>query len=174
MTALPWITNFLTSSGVPFEERHHPQVFSAAQVAEKEKLSPDEVAKVVIVLIQHKPIGLVLPASRKVALRTIEEIAQTHDVRLATEDEIRGLFPDCEVGTLPPLNHWNGIELWVDRGMETKSGEMLIQAGTHQDAIRLRYEDWFRLVKPRLERFAILVRFEEKEAGKSEGWAKAG
>jgi hypothetical protein len=32
-------------------------------------------------------------------------------------------------------------------------GDILFQAGTHCDAVRMRFEDWFRVVNPRVERF---------------------
>lgn len=177
MSVTQWVKDSLRSSKVNFEERHHPEVFTAFQVAEKEKMSPDEVAKVVAIFVNDRAVGLVLPASRKVDLSAIENIANTKQVRLATEAEMQNLFPDCDVGTIPPLNHWTGIEFWMDSAMETASGEILIQAGTHQDAVRMRYEDWFKLVRPRVEHFAIHKRTMTLGAGdidEEEAFSKGG
>jgi len=176
--AIPkWIENFLNQADVPYEKRRHPDVFSAGEVAEREHFDPREVAKVVLAFVDKSPICLVLPADRKVELRAIEEIAGTRKVRLATEGEIERLFSDCEVGAIPPFHHWKGVEFWVDHTMETPEGEILFQTGNHHDAIRMRYRDWFKLVRPRVEQFAVHRRplagdiDEDEEISKGGRWA---
>ena len=41
----------------------------------------------------------------------------------------------------------------MDASMQVE-GEMLFQAGTHQDVIRLKFQDWLRLVSPRVASFS--------------------
>jgi len=148
-----WVKRTLENQGVPFEERHHPKAYTAQQVAQREHFSGHHVAKVVVALADGRPVELVLPASRQVSLERLREVLGARHVRLANEDEIQATFPDCEVGALPPLPHEPGVEMILDRAMES-DGDMLFQAGTHRDAVRVRFADWFRAVGPRVESFS--------------------
>jgi Ala-tRNA(Pro) deacylase len=62
-------------------------------------------------------------------------------------------FPDCEVGAVPPLRHWKDVGVLMDRSLSGE-GDILFQAGTHTDAIRLRFRDWYELVKPQVAAFS--------------------
>jgi Ala-tRNA(Pro) deacylase len=76
----------------------------------------------------------------------------THRVRLATEEELAQLFPDCEVGAMPPLGTLYGLPVYVDRSL-IRDEEILFEAGTHSEAIRMRYWDFAALVFPTVAEF---------------------
>jgi Ala-tRNA(Pro) deacylase len=153
MTAPNWIKTTLQERGVPYEELAHADVYTAQEVAQREHVSGHRVAKVVIVQADGRPVELVLPASRRVVLKRVQEALHAREVRLATEEEMEQWFTECEPGAIPPLRHWQGVEVLMDPSMRV-SGDVLLQAGTHHDAVRLRFEDWFKLVKPRVEAFS--------------------
>jgi Ala-tRNA(Pro) deacylase len=73
-------------------------------------------------------------------------------VRLATEDELKGLFPDCEVGAMPPFGILYGLPVYVDRSL-TEDEQIIFEAGTHSEAIRMRYWDFAALVFPVVTEF---------------------
>ncbi len=150
MAIATWVRDELNQHGILFEERHHPEAYTAQQVAQQEHVSGHRVAKVVGVMADGKPHELVLPASRHVRLDWVAELLRANDVRLATEDELRECFAGCEVGAIPALRHWPGVELLMDAYLET-AGDIFILGGTHRDAIRMRFDDWFKLVQPRVE-----------------------
>jgi Ala-tRNA(Pro) deacylase len=152
MATLTWITDELRQRGIPFAELHHPDAYTAQGVAQHEHISGHLVAKVVVVIADGQPIELVVPASRRVSLERLREILGTRDVRLAREDEIEAQFPDCELGAMPAWRHWAGVEVLMDQMLETE-GEIVLQAGTHRDAVRMKFSDWFSAVQPRVERF---------------------
>ena len=152
MSAVAWVCEELRQNGVPFQEVHHPPAFTAQRVAQREHVSGHHVAKVVVVVADGKPVELIVPASRRVVLEWVRSALGAREVRLATEDELAAHFSDCEVGAMPALRHYPGVEVWMDTAMQV-GGDVLFQAGTHQDAIRMRCQDWVRLVNPRLARF---------------------
>jgi Ala-tRNA(Pro) deacylase len=154
MSTATWIKNELEQQGVSFEERHHPQVYTAQAVAQCEHVSGHRMAKVVVVMADGRPVELILPASRRVVLDWVREILGAREVRLATEHEMEQHFTDCEPGAIPALRHWAGVEVLMDRSLRV-DGDILFQAGTHCDAIRMRFDDWFRLVNPRVEMFSM-------------------
>ncbi|HVE14390.1 MAG TPA: YbaK/EbsC family protein [Elusimicrobiota bacterium] len=152
-TAGVWIRSLMQERGVPYQEVHHNPAFTAQEVAHKEHVRGAQVAKVVVVVADEHPIQLVLPAHRSVDLDGVRFALGVKSVRLASEDEMRALFPDCEVGAEPPLRHWKGVELWMDASLRS-SEEILFQAGTHRDGIRMRFADWFKLAQPMVAYFA--------------------
>ncbi len=155
MATATWVKDMLQEKGVAYEELHHPEAYTAQTVAQKEHVTGHRVAKVVVVMTDGRPVELILPASREVVLEHVRNILGAGHVRLATEQEMQNLFTDCEVGALPALRHWPGVELLMDNSMKVQ-GDIVLQAGTHCDAIRMKFDDWFRLVNPRVGDFSAM------------------
>ena len=150
MAIATWVRDELDQRGVRYEELHHDEAFTAQQVAQREHVSGHRVAKVVCVMADDRPVEVVLPASRRVVLDWVRELLGAERIRLATEDEMRQLFSDCEVGAIPALRHWRDVDIIMD-GFLRCPGDIIILGGTHQDALRMRFDDWFDLVQPRVE-----------------------
>jgi Ala-tRNA(Pro) deacylase len=153
MATATWIQQDLEQAGVPFEELHHNDVFTAQALAECEHISGHRVAKVVVVMADGRPIELILPASRRVNLDTLRDLLGAQEVRLASESELQQRFADCEVGALPALRHWKGVEVIMD-GTLRVDGDIVFPAGTHRDAVRTHFDEWFQMLNPRVEYFS--------------------
>jgi Ala-tRNA(Pro) deacylase len=150
MATATWIRNELEQHGIAYEELHHPDAYTAQEVAQREHVSGHRVAKVVCVMADGRPVELILPASRCVALDWVGRLLGAGEVRLATEDELQRHFTDCEPGAIPALRHWQGVEVIMDAHLKVP-GDIFLLGGTHCDAVRMRFEDWFALVNPRVE-----------------------
>jgi Ala-tRNA(Pro) deacylase len=74
------------------------------------------------------------------------------DVRLAHEDEFAARFPDCLLGAMPPFGNLYDVPVYLDEALANVP-EIVIQAGSHTDSIKIRYIDYQRLVKPHVARF---------------------
>jgi len=109
-------------------------------------------AKVVIVKLDDRFVMTVLPASWNVDLNRLRDIFPIRHLRLARESQITGQFPDCEGGAVPPFGTLYGLPVYVDRSV-TEDEEIVFQAGTHSDAIRMRYIDFSTLVFPVVAEF---------------------
>jgi Ala-tRNA(Pro) deacylase len=144
-----WIRKMLELRGIPFEELHHREAYTAQQVAQREHISGHRVAKVVVVMADGRPVEVILPASRHLDLERVRTVLHAHEIRLASEPEMAKFFTDCEVGAIPPLRHWQDVEVLMDRAL-TVEGPILFQAGTHTDAVRLNFRDWYELVNPQV------------------------
>jgi len=153
MATPTWIRKMLKRRGVLFEELHHPAAYTAQEVAQREHVSGHRVAKVVVVMVDGRPVELILPASRHVNLDRVKMVVHAQEVRLATEEEMERFFTDCEIGAIPALRHWQGVQVLMDR-MLTVEGDILFQAGTHADAVRLNFRDWYELVHPQVATFS--------------------
>jgi Ala-tRNA(Pro) deacylase len=153
MATPSWIQKMLDLRGIPYTELHHPEVYTAQQVAQREHVSGHRVAKVVVVIADSKPVELILPASRHVNLEHVRTVLHAQEVRLASEEEMARFFTECEVGAIPALRHWKDVDVLMDRSLNVE-GHIVFQAGTHADAIRLRFDDWFALVRPQTAAFS--------------------
>ncbi len=143
---------YLDHERVHYDVLPHPEAFRAAEIAHTLHTPEKEMAKVVIVKVQERFVMTVLPASSNVDLHRLRTVFATHQVRLATEDEITGLFPDCELGAMPPFGNLYGLPVYVDQSL-TEDEEIVFQAGTHSDAIRMRYWDFASLAFPVVAEF---------------------
>ena len=139
MTSTRWIKDMLEKRGVAYESLHHRVAFTAQEVAQSEHISGDSLAKVVVVMADGRPVELILPASRRVVLDRVRKLLGANAVRLASEAEMERIFTDCETGAIPPFRHWKDVAVLMDASM-SNARDLVFQAGTHEDAIRLKFQ----------------------------------
>jgi Ala-tRNA(Pro) deacylase len=123
-------------------------------VAAAEHITGEDVAKVVILDADGRPVMAVLPATCAVDMEKAKEALGVGTVTLADEDEIRDLFPDCEVGAMPPFGAEYDLNTYVDERLAEEE-EILIPAGTHEDSVLLAWEDYQRLARPQVADIAV-------------------
>lgn len=149
-----WIQSLLDRHGIRYEILTHANAYTAQQLAHGEHIKGRRVAKVVIVYGGGRALMLVLPATHRVSIGRVKELLGEEDVHLASENDMRRLFPDCEVGAEPPLPHAKPIPMWMDPSLRSPQS-IVFPAGNHREAIRIPFEAWFNLARPRVESFAI-------------------
>jgi Ala-tRNA(Pro) deacylase len=147
------LVDFLDSSKVPYTTVVHPEVYSAHEVACSTHVPEREVAKTVMIKIDGELAMAVLPASRDVDLETLEAVLDANRVRLVGESEFKRRFPDCETGAMPPFGNLYGMSVYVDESL-TRDAEIVFEAGSHHEAIRLAYDDFEKLVRPTIRKFS--------------------
>ena len=148
------IKKYLDLKNVPYEHHVHRTAYKAREVAEQELVPETMVAKTVVVKTGDDYAMVVLPASAKVNLASLKRALDVNEVRLATESEFKGLFPDSDLGAMPPFGNLYGLPVYVEESL-TRDLEIVFNAGTHQDTIRMKYQDFERLVKPQVYSFAL-------------------
>jgi Ala-tRNA(Pro) deacylase len=147
------LESYLREQRVPFQVQHHPLVYTAQEVAAVEHVPGRLVAKVVVVIADGKPVMLALPAPYRVDLDRVQALLGAREARLAREEEFLTLFPDCEVGAMPPFGNLYQIPVYVDTAL-AQDETIIFQAGTHTDTMSLKYADFARLVQPTVATFA--------------------
>lgn len=152
MPILQVLKTRLDREHVHYDILPHSQTFRATAVARTLHVSEQEMVKVVIVKVKERFITAVLPATEKIDVQRLRKLFGTHRVRLAREEEITQLFPDCELGAMPPLGTLYGLPVYVDRAL-TEDEEIVFEGGTHSEAIRMRYWDFAALVFPVVAEF---------------------
>lgn len=141
------IQTLLDARGVRYKESKHRPTFTSQGMAAQEHVSGYNVAKPVIVRGDLGYAMCVVPACARVDLERVAEVLQEFDVRLASEEEMADLFPDCELGAEPPVGALYGLKTIVDERLH-HDRYVLMQAGTHTEAIEIRRDEWEKLCKP--------------------------
>jgi Ala-tRNA(Pro) deacylase len=153
MPGLSTIYEFLREEHVPYTVVPHRPAFTAQEEAAATHVPGRNWAKVVICFIDGEPVETVVPAPSFVNLDRLLELAGGNAIRLADEQELRRLFPDCEVGAMPPFGPLYGQTVYVDAVLALEP-EIVFNAGTHQDAIAMHWNDFVKMVNPIVGRFA--------------------
>jgi Ala-tRNA(Pro) deacylase len=148
------IKEYLDLKKVPYEHHIHFPTFTAQQIAAEEHVPGMMVAKTVVLKADRRFIEAVLPASRMIDMLALKEALGVDELRLASEFEFKNLFPDSELGTMPPFGNLYGIPVYVDVAL-TQDQEILFNAGTHEDTILMNFADFVRIVEPTICSFAL-------------------
>lgn len=147
------LETFLREKNVQFEKHVHPKAYTAQELAQSEHVSGYVVAKPVIVNSNAGFVMCVLAAPKHVDLDRVAAAIDTSGVRLATESEMAGLFPDCELGAEPPVGPMFDLRTVMDTGL-TDAEFLVMQSGSHSESIKIRLDDWQRVCKPQTARIS--------------------
>jgi Ala-tRNA(Pro) deacylase len=146
------LKQFLDAQRVKYACISHSPAYTASEIAQSAHIPGRELAKVVMVALDGRMAMAVLPANRKVDLNLLREAVGADEAKLATEEEFRLRFPDCETGAMPPFGNLYGMEVFVSEQL-AEDDHIAFNAGTHTEVMRLAYADFARLVKPKVAIF---------------------
>lgn len=148
------IKEYLDEQNVKYVVVNHAPAYTAREVAASTLVPRREFAKVIVVKLDGKYAMLVLPANRHVDLDKVRKLAGASEIELATEQEFEQLFPDCEVGAMPPFGNLYDIDVYADE-MLKEDEDITFNAGSHTQVMRLAFADYARLVAPKFGDFAV-------------------
>ena len=95
----------------------------------------------------------VLPADRVLDLERLAVSLGLKQVRTASMEEIRKLFPDIEAGSSAPFGELFHLPVYLDERL-TRHKYITFHIGPNRDSIYMRVDDYVRLVRPRILRVA--------------------
>ena len=148
------LTELLDSHNIKYTIITHSVAYTAQGIAALTHIPGQELAKTVIVNIDDSLAMAVLPASCQVDLAALRAATGANTVTLAKERDFMHRFPGCETGAMPPFGNLYGMNVFVDETL-TKDQEIAFNAGSHRELMRLAYEDFARVVQPKVLRFAL-------------------
>lgn len=143
----------LEEQRVPHAVMRHPARYTAPEVAQALHVPGREVAKVVILKTDSGFAMAVLPSDRIVDLDAFASATGARYAVLASEEEFEDLFPDCEPGSMPPFGNLYGVPVFADKSLALDE-EIVFEAGNHEEAVRMAYGDFVRVVRPTSADFA--------------------
>jgi Ala-tRNA(Pro) deacylase len=156
MAILKRLEDFLKTNHADFREIVHPEAYTAQEIAAAMHIKGKELAKSVMVKTDGRFIMTVMPATAKVDFKKLKEELHEKNVRLATEDEFKALFPDCEPGAEPPFGNLYNVETVIDRTL-AEDEHIFFNAGTHYEAVEMDFKKYEELVRPRVADISVHI-----------------
>lgn len=147
------VSRLLDEGGAHYTVIPHPAAYTAQEEAEAAHVPGREWAKTVVFFADADPAIAVLPATHQIALDRLSEAAGAERLRMATESDLKDLFPECEVGAMPPFGTLWHMPTYVDRSLEL-AGRIVFHAGSHREAVSLPFDEFRRLANPVIADFA--------------------
>jgi Ala-tRNA(Pro) deacylase len=148
------VKDFLDTNRVNYASIVHPTSYTAQGTAAYAHVSGKELAKTVIVKIDSQLAMAVLPASYQLDLPRLRKLSRAKSIALAAEAEFDSRFPDCDLGAMPPFGNLYGLPVYVEESL-TYDKEIAFNAGSHSELMRMKFDDFERLVNPIVGRFAL-------------------
>jgi Ala-tRNA(Pro) deacylase len=143
------LREYLDKHKVKYIVISHSPAFTAQGVAALAHVPGKDLAKTVIVTVDGNLAMAVLPASFHVDLPLLKKEIKAKDVQLASEQDFKDRFPECETGAMPPFGNLYGMEVFTDEDL-AKDKDIVFNACSHRELIRLAWGDYEKLVQPRI------------------------
>jgi Ala-tRNA(Pro) deacylase len=156
------LKQFLDKNDVRYMLISHSRAFTAAATAAITHTPGKEIAKTVVVDVDGILALAVVPGSRHLDLQAFERQLGANRVRLVTEEEFKDVFPDCELGAMPPFGTLYGLNVYVDTKLQDDP-EIAFNAGSHRELLRMQYCDFERLEHPMVLPIATRSKHERLE-----------
>ena len=143
------LKEFLDGRNVEYITISHSPAYTAQRIAELTHIPGKELAKTVIVKLDGEFAMAVLPASHRVDLDYLKRGVKAENVEVASEAEFKDLFPDCEVGAMPPFGNLYDMDVYVAEKL-SEDKEIAFNSGSHTELVKLSYQDFENLVSPKV------------------------
>lgn len=147
------VQEFLSSRQVPFKARSHERAYDAQHLAHAIHCPGDNVAKGVVVKADGQYLLTVLQATHGIDMDKLKQVLGAQTVGLASEEELQQLFPDCEVGAIPPFGSQYGLRTLLDQPL-TRDGRIAFEGNTHTEAFEMRTTDYRAIESPQVASFS--------------------
>ncbi|HYJ94064.1 MAG TPA: YbaK/EbsC family protein, partial [Vicinamibacterales bacterium] len=157
MPLLACLAEVLKRERVPYLTLRHPPAFTAPELSAVAHIPGRRLAKVVICIADAAPVQAVLPAHYSVDLDALNRLVGSASLRLALEQEIAALYPEFEVGAMPPFGMMHGHRVFVERCFVGEP-ELVFNAGTHTDSLCMHFSDFADIVRPIVGSFGVAPR----------------
>jgi Ala-tRNA(Pro) deacylase len=147
MTVSQRLKKLLDDNGVAYKIMTHKVAYTAQEVAAAQGVTGWQVAKSVVFKCDDRFMLIVLQAPAMVDFDRLKNALGCKEARLASESEMEQIFPGVELGAESPFGNLYDLPVYVDKPL-TDHSDIVFNAGTHTETMRIGYEDYARLVKP--------------------------
>lgn len=141
-----WL-QYLEQNRIRYSHSVHRRAQTALETAAAEHIPPHDLAKTVVYAADNGFGIAVVPADELVDLPELARLLGSTYMRLADEGEMAELFPDCELGAMPPFGEPYSMPVLMDAGLAAREF-IAFAIGTHSDVVRISVADYRMLVRP--------------------------
>lgn len=149
------LKEFLDNHDVEYITISHSKAYTAQKTAASAHIPGKELAKTVIVKFDGKLAMAVLPASYSIDFDQLKMASGANKVEISSEDEFRDVFPDCELGAMPPFGNLYDMEVYVAKTL-AEDEEIVFNACSHTELVKMKYKDFDKLANPKILKFSAV------------------
>lgn len=143
------LLELLDRKQVRYEVIPHRPTVRMHEAAQATHVSGRHVAKSVVVRdISGIDFLIVLPSQMHIDRHVLQRVMGRTGVTIEDESELRRLFPDCEVGAMPPVGHLYGIQMYVDPCLIEGQEDIWFQAGNHHELVHMSVDEFALIARP--------------------------
>ncbi len=144
----PTVDVELSQLGIHYDVIAHPETSSLNTAASLLGMPRDRIARAVVMRDGDYLCMIVLPASHIVDFSELKVLTQ-RDLEPVSVHAVSGMFPDCELDSIPPFGGLYNIETFYDTSLLAMPS-VIFRAGTHHTLIRLSRTEFEKLVASNL------------------------
>ncbi len=141
------VKEYLEENRIPYTHCTHRLAYTAQEVAAAQHVPGREMAKTIVIKGDDRFVLVILPAVLKIDMKALRAELPFKHAELATERDFASLFPDSELGAMVPFGNLYRLPVYVDQSLSADEN-IVFNAGTHVDTIKMKYADFERLVQP--------------------------
>lgn len=146
----------LIKNRIRYTSHKHPTAYTAQEIAAAQHVSGKQLAKCVLVNTSNGFFLAVLPAVELVDFAKLKKLLRVKKLKLASESDIKRLFPDVEIGAMSIFGNLYSVPTIVDKAL-TEAEQIVCNAGSHTKTITLHYRDFEKVAKPKVGAFGLPV-----------------
>jgi len=147
------IIALLEESRVNYQLTEHEPVFTSEEAAKVRGVPLEWGAKAIVFAADKKPILIVIPADRKIDLKSFKKSYSIKDLRMLTPEEVKAVA-GVEVGAVPPLGNVMGLLTYFDEEL-TKKEKIAFNPGAHTKSIVMSPKDLIHLCSATIGNFSV-------------------
>lgn len=147
------LKEYLNKNKIDYTIYYHNPTIKTRELAKNLDILEKEFVKAIIVQTEDGFVMTVVPYGQKVDLGLFKNASSKAKVKIANLEQVKTLFPDCEMGAIPPLGNLYKLPVYASQALK-KCHEIVFHAGTYTDTIKMSYEDFRKLVKPKINRIS--------------------
>ncbi len=126
---------YLGAREVEYEVVRHAHSTTSLDSAKAAHIPSGRLAKCVLLEDERGYLLAIVPASCRIDLGAIEE-QLNRKLELAGESELADVFPDCEVGAVPPVGAAYNIPTLLDDSL-LRLPDVYLESGDHEDLVHV-------------------------------------
>ncbi|WP_105101972.1 aminoacyl-tRNA deacylase [Microbulbifer pacificus] len=139
------VSQYLDKHSIHYRVLPHDHSATSRESAHKSGLREDCVAKAVMLKDDRGLVMAIIPASSGLDMRAVRDETGRNHLEMMPETEFGSIFPDCEVGALPPLGPAYGITTLVDSSLN-RWDTIYLESGDHESLVAIDGRDYDQLM----------------------------
>lgn len=148
MAIVKTVEAYLQAHRIEYDLITHPHTGSSMETAESAHVPGDRLAKGVVLTDGDSYLMVVIPSDYHVELDRLNMLLK-RELHLAEEENLQDLFPDCELGAVPPIGQAYDIKTYWDPSSSLgKVDEVFFEAGDHMELVCVSGEAFHELMAP--------------------------